>query len=146
MGGAVNQVRAGNGTAAATVGSVAGAYAGFVVFGLIGSGIGILMLSEADECAEKLCGLGEALAAVLLGIAITAAGAFTMMLIGCRYALIKKGFGRVAPTLIWLGVLAPALLIAGASLLPDPLNTVWIFATPVIAAPLARRFATIRAA
>ncbi|HVL90500.1 MAG TPA: hypothetical protein VM841_09745 [Actinomycetota bacterium] len=132
------------GTSAAIVGSAVGAYAGFFVFGAIGFGVASLIMAGAPECTEKLCGLGQALAAVVWGIVIAAVGAITMMLLGCRYALVKKGFDRVGPTLVWLAFLAPAILIAGAAILPDALSAAWVFATPLMAAPAARRVATKR--
>lgn len=129
--------RAGSGIPMAILGGSGGAVVGAIVFGFLGWLVADASLANPQPCNEKLCGLGEALAAVFLFIVIAVPGAYGTMLTGCWLALDRSGYAHAGSTVRWLALIVPITMIATRYIFPDSLDAVWLginmLGTPALA-------------
>lgn len=121
----------GSGIGVAVLGGAAGAVIGAAVFGFLGSLAGSASLANAEPCSEKLCGLGEAIAAVFIFLLIAVPGTYGAMLTGCWLALDRSGYANAGSTVRWLALIVPVTTIASMAVFPESFNILW-FDTNVI--------------
>lgn len=128
----------------AILGGAAGAVAGALVFGFLGWLAADASLANAEPCSEKLCGLGDALAAAFLFIVIAVPGAYGTMLTGCWLALDRSGYANAGSTVRWLALIAPVAVIGTRYLFPDSLDAAWLAVNALGTPALARWIAVKR--